>query len=375
MRLSIQHAQEIVMEIGNIVGQNINLMDTNGEIIASTDPNRIGTLHSGALRMVSERIEELYISEQNSDSTTRPGLNLAVKDGPDIVGVVGISGDYNSVYGYGQIVRKMTEILIRERSEEVTRLTDRRIYHRFLEEWVLENGQNTGGHDFAERGLALGINIALPRRVIVASPFIVSQSDWEHKQHVSAQLEQIISTLPNVHTFRYVDRQIILIYDQENQGVMEFVSQLQKRVRNAFQLELVIGCDGGDRDTAVAYRQAERAWQAAHLFPGRVCSYRDLSVELFVDEISPHSKQEFIHKVFRSQDDAFIATWMPLVEIYFQCDGSLQKASAQLYIHKNTLQHRIIKLMELTGYDLRRPSDAVILYLAYTFFRLLSQGK
>ena len=41
-QLSTQSAQRIVAEIGGIVGQNINMMDAQGYIIASTDPARIG---------------------------------------------------------------------------------------------------------------------------------------------------------------------------------------------------------------------------------------------------------------------------------------------------------------------------------------------
>ena len=43
-QLSTQSAQRIVAEIGGIVGQNINMMDAQGYIIASTDPARIGFL-------------------------------------------------------------------------------------------------------------------------------------------------------------------------------------------------------------------------------------------------------------------------------------------------------------------------------------------
>ena len=47
LRLSRQGAQAIVEEVGAIVGQHINMMDPEGYVIASTDPERIGTLHEG----------------------------------------------------------------------------------------------------------------------------------------------------------------------------------------------------------------------------------------------------------------------------------------------------------------------------------------
>lgn len=54
MDISINYAQEIVSEIGDIIKKNINLMDETGHIIASTDPDRIGDIHEGARDIVRE---------------------------------------------------------------------------------------------------------------------------------------------------------------------------------------------------------------------------------------------------------------------------------------------------------------------------------
>ena len=75
-QLSTQSAQRIVAEIGGIVGQNINMMDAQGYIIASTDPARIGFLHEGARQIIEERLPELYIRAEEATATARTGLNL-----------------------------------------------------------------------------------------------------------------------------------------------------------------------------------------------------------------------------------------------------------------------------------------------------------
>ena len=68
-QLSAQSAQRIVAEIGGIVGQNINMMDAQGYIIASTDPARIGFLHEGARQIIEERLPELYIRAEEATAT------------------------------------------------------------------------------------------------------------------------------------------------------------------------------------------------------------------------------------------------------------------------------------------------------------------
>ena len=48
-------------EVGGLVGQNINMMDPEGYVIASTDETSIGTLHEGARKIIEEHLDELYV--------------------------------------------------------------------------------------------------------------------------------------------------------------------------------------------------------------------------------------------------------------------------------------------------------------------------
>ena len=59
LKLSRQGAQSIVEEVGAVVGQNINMMDRRGYVIASTDETRIGRLHDGARKLIEDHLPEL----------------------------------------------------------------------------------------------------------------------------------------------------------------------------------------------------------------------------------------------------------------------------------------------------------------------------
>lgn len=170
MRITKKSAQQIVEEIGKLVRQNINLMDETGHIIASNDPARIGKFHEGAYRIISQHLPEFYITPEleNELPDVRRGINLPIVVDGQLQGVIGITGDYDAVIEYGQIVKKMAEILIRERSELDNRQLDLRVRSRFLEDWILGTGLNNP-RTLSERGFALGIDIRSPRRCIVAS--------------------------------------------------------------------------------------------------------------------------------------------------------------------------------------------------------------
>lgn len=54
--LSHEDYQKIVNRLMNILGKNINIMDTKGVIIASGDSTRIGSFHEGAKLQPRERL-------------------------------------------------------------------------------------------------------------------------------------------------------------------------------------------------------------------------------------------------------------------------------------------------------------------------------
>ena len=134
LELTRHSAQAIVNDIGGIVHQNINMMDKNGVIIASTDKSRIGHLHEGAVRGIGEKLPELYITPECATNSTRVGLNLPIIHMGECVGVIGITGGYEQVKDYGRIVKKMVEILIRENSEQDEKRLKTRVVSRFLED-------------------------------------------------------------------------------------------------------------------------------------------------------------------------------------------------------------------------------------------------
>ena len=89
-------------------------MDETGCIIASSDISRIGTYHSGAQRVISQRLEELVISEEDRYAGAKNGINLPIIIENEIIGVVGITGEKEEVQILGKIIQKMTKILIME---------------------------------------------------------------------------------------------------------------------------------------------------------------------------------------------------------------------------------------------------------------------
>lgn len=86
MKIPQYLACDIVESMKKIINQDINYIDTDGMIIASTNKNRVGTFHGGAKRVLTTK-SELIISFDDQYEGTKQGINLPVFFQNDIVGV------------------------------------------------------------------------------------------------------------------------------------------------------------------------------------------------------------------------------------------------------------------------------------------------
>jgi len=136
MQLSRHNAEIIVKELNTIINDKINMMNEKGVIIASTDQERIGQEHEGAKRIINDRLEELIIHSHDRYEGSLEGVNYPIIISNEIIGVVGITGPYNKVAKYGQITKKMTEILIQEISIKEQKSMDENLRSRFVGEWL-----------------------------------------------------------------------------------------------------------------------------------------------------------------------------------------------------------------------------------------------
>ena len=105
-------------------------------------------------------------------------------------------------------------------------------------------------------------------------------------------------------------------------------------------------------------RQAERR---------RIVFYNEVSLEFIAQSIAPNVRHDLLQMVFSACSAAEVQEFRETLRLYFRNDGNTERAAAQAYVHKNTFQYRIGKLREKTGYNLRNPKDAVVLYLALQF--------
>ncbi|MBS3987865.1 MAG: sugar diacid recognition, partial [Erysipelothrix sp.] len=91
MNLSMPFAMQMVEELSTILSQHINFIDKEGVIIASSDQQRIGSVHMGAKKLIQENLPYIVIESDLEYPGSKQGVNLPIVVDDEIIGVIGIT--------------------------------------------------------------------------------------------------------------------------------------------------------------------------------------------------------------------------------------------------------------------------------------------
>ena len=163
MDLDPQIAETIVTNLKGIINHEISLFDTAGTIIASTDRRRIGTSHDGA-RLAIRTKQTISTDDDHEYKGSKRGINVPVVFNDSVVAVVGITGRREEVEPFGNVIKKMTEILIRENWEQIARFDQRERLTSLVDQLKLRHHDPSLANYLAS---ILEIDLTLPRRCVV----------------------------------------------------------------------------------------------------------------------------------------------------------------------------------------------------------------
>ena len=274
MQFPKRSAMNIVQEIGDVIGEKINMMDSEGVIIASTDPARMKTFHAGAKKLVDERLDELVVRYDGEFDGARQGINLPITFEEKIVGVIGVTGPYEKVRKYGQIIKKMTEILILDIALSEQLGIENRARSRFLNDWVHASPAEVA--TLAESARSLHIDITIPRRVLLLSVVPLRNDGATETQVTIEGAERRVSEFcgagKDIIVFKLESRIALLVPAQSDEGMLTFASGLKREVEGCCPVSLAIGIDAeyrGYQYMAAAFERAERALRTCLRSPSR----------------------------------------------------------------------------------------------------------
>lgn len=366
MKIGSKYTQNIVESLNEIINQDINFMNEEGIIIASTDENRIGKYHGGAKKAI-EKKEQITIYTDGEYEGALKGINLPVSFEGEIIGVVGITGEEKEIRKYGQIIQRMTEILVKEAAFE-TKEQSKRDAERYLVEEIVEGRLN-------ENSLKTDTYLLnfIPGKYVV----VIINVHEDLRENVQTQGLEIFKTLYNTIKKRLVgdgllahngSKFIAIIPFEDKNKIQRDIEHLISHVDNKYNVSL--SCAIGTpyeqfKELKYSFEEAVRANRTLKYAKGkRTAFYEDLDLEILFAEVSKETKNKYVEHIFRNVSQEKLSSYSEIIDTYVRKNGSILEASEELFIHKNTLQYRLNKIHHETGYNPRDLRELIILYIA-----------
>jgi len=159
-------------------------------------------------------------------------------------------------------------------------------------------------------------------------------------------------------TFEYPNRYLAIIeediFSQKELFIKHFSSE-QKQL-----LSIAVGKSASLYQLFQSFDSALTALKSIEVSNYSYVLFDTLTLEIITSSLNTNAKEAYREKTLStlSEDD------ISLISAYYEENMSLQSTCQKLFIHKNTLQNRLDRIYEKSGYNPRKFRDATLLYLA-----------
>lgn len=371
-------AQEIVERTMKVIPFNVNVMDVRGVILGSGNPSRIGELHAGArLALAQSRAVELDSAVTRTLLGAKPGVNLPLTVRGQTCGVVGITGSPDDVRQFGELVRVMAEMIL-EQAQLVGELQHEKRYREEFVDQLIRQGE-TSRSDLELWGARLGVDFGVPRSAIVLELVDEAVSPDSAMAELQSCQQQLANHDPQLLMAAVSPRELVILkafhvpdderrlaaLAREQLFALDAVARKGLKTPAAMSIGVALPETEG---VPMSYQCAKRTFRVgrARNRLARLFSFYDLSFPVLLSGLGAGWQSQQLRQPLRrlQERDRRSGILRETIGIWFAEDCQLERAARQLGIHRNTLDYRLRKIGEITGLDLGRMSDRLMLFAA-----------
>jgi len=347
--LPVRQIQDIVDKIAGIINVEFGVMDQSGYIIACTDSEKIDTRN--------DKIQQIL------------GSNEAV------IIIEGMA--YEKIY-----IKNMPEyiVFIKNENEECV---------KYLSLIALNISGACGTGDDKLDKITFVKNIImdniLPGEVLVKAKQLHLDTDVfrvvfliKSKEQSGMLLYDVIQNLfPNKSKDFVImvdEYSVVLIKEIKNPNNKNEIQKTSKIIIDMLVSELMVKAVVGIgtvvnniRDIGRSYKEAQMALLIGSVFENDkfIINYNKLGIGRLIYQLPITLCNMFLKEVFRDGSfESFDSETMLTIQKFFENNLNVSQTSRQLHVHRNTLIYRLEKIEKITGLDLKKFEDAIILKVA-----------
>jgi len=352
---------KIVRELGELIDQNVVVIDHNGFIIASTDMSRMNQFHEGALIAMKNK-EVMHMTKELSVQLkgVREGLVMPLVIEDTSIGVIGVTGQPVEIEKYGKLVQKITQFFVEDFLMHRKKERETKMFELFLLD--LLNGQ-VNQLLLEQRAEMLNIDTELYNRIIIIQ--LNRRIDEKGVDYLRAI--QIIH--PQLHIFQWsFDKLVLLVPKITRIHLEQTLHSFNRKLIKLYDDDIFIGVGNSHSffELNASYNEANIALTVA-IENRQIVFEEDLKLELLLSDLDEQKVGHFIGRTIGSliEEEELIYN----LEMRLKSKGGLQEIADALHIHKNTLKYRLKKIEKLLRIDINNTENKLELMIAILLFR------
>ncbi|HCD7747556.1 TPA: helix-turn-helix domain-containing protein [Serratia marcescens] len=359
-------ARQIVQRAMGIISHSVNVMDSNGVIIASGNPQRLFQRHEGAVLALAEnRVVEIDRATAEHLKGVRPGINLPFSFRNQRVGVIGISGEPAEVRAYAELVKMAAEMMV----EQAALLDQHQWEKRYREELanqLLQPQPNTASLE--AMAAYLGLDLRQTRIVWIVE---LQEAQPHLLRELLAELEatqrDALIAITGFNEMTLLRPACMAQGEWSLKLERQQAQRLQNQLKHRFRVRLIVGGFYDDPQSAYRSSLTARATQAmaqrlklrhATLF------YHDYPLPSLLCDLGEDWRAQELGRPWRTlgeQDEKGVLR--STLRHYFSQNCDQTQTAAQLHIHVNTLRYRLQRIEAITGTKINQLTDSLRLFI------------
>ncbi|SMB85323.1 carbohydrate diacid regulator [Desulfonispora thiosulfatigenes DSM 11270] len=391
-------APKIVSSISQAIGYQIFITDEKAILVGASDHSIIGTFSESALKSIKCRKNEpiKYIKESNEIK----GIILTVKLAGKIVGTIGITGDPQEVQRFGILAKNQAESLLWEEVFYNSTLLQEEAVKSFIKEISIFNESKTEEFVIIAKGYKLGFDITPPHIAIAIEVCkenklskvkdiegFMHEDNEQYKQGVKieiiSKIKKIFSGIDDIVAPIGVNRYIILKALKcscDEKGTLEIIEDTCRNFSRNLQeggIDVYIGIGSLARNVSGLSKSYKESWRAIEIGKrakksSRIFQINEFHLESLILNTQKDACEDFLQialSTLKEQTD-----WIDLsktIKAWCECRFSQVEAAKELFIHRNTLNHRLNKIYKVSGINIKDFKEAITLYLAVIMGEIL----
>jgi len=342
--ISNQNLQSTIDGLKNIIRRDITVIDREGKLAASTEPD--------ATKVPLSFIESVLQSPAENQMI-QGNQYFKVLDNGITEYVLMVNGDDEDAFRLGRIVAFHIQALMLAYKERYDR-------DNFIKNLLLDNLLLV---DIYSRASRLRIENGAKRVVFLVETAVDAEmSAVEILRGLFPERQKDFVTAVD-------EKSIILVKELDEHESEKEITEIAKSILDTLTSEsmntvyVAIGSVVNDlKNVSSSFKEARLAQEVGKIFEGeqQIVNYEKLGIGRLIYQLPLPLCRMFINEMLQGFSiDDIDEEMFTTVTKFFDNDLNVSETSRELFIHRNTLVYRLDKLQKMTNLDLRKFTDAI----------------